>query len=474
MATNKRVHSFTDDILGDLDAVAIAELIRKKEVSALEVTEATISRAERVNPTLKAIVEARYDLGRKQAQEVGEGFFAGVPTFFKDLTLFEGYKTYFGAAAFTDPKPAKKTDGIAKQIMAQGFVKLGTTTLPEFGLACTTEFPHMDPTVNPWNPEHSVGGSSGGSAALVAAGVVPMAHSADGGGSTRIPASCNGLVGLKCTRKRLLKSGLFETAAVDIAEDGMLTRTVRDTAHFYAEAEKYYKNPKLKPIGLVEGPSNRKFKIGFTSESVQDRRADAQVTGVLHDTAKLLESMGHEVKEINLPVKDQFAVDMIDLWAMSAFYLRYFGKLMFGKQYDPKQLTKMTHGLAKFHKGRMHRTPAFVTRLNRTKHNYKKILEELDIDIILTPTLGHAPPKIGYLGMDLDYEEMFPRMVNWATFSPYANAAGAPAISLPLGHDETNDLPIGMMFGAHHGEEALLLDLAYQLEEAKPWKKITD
>lgn len=472
MASEKRVHSFTNDVLSDLDGVAIADLIKKKEVTAQEVTEAVIARANRVNPTLNAIVDERYESARLTAQQPTEGFFAGLPTYFKDLTFFEGHKTYFGAAAFTNPKPSKVTDPIAKQILAQGFTNLGTTTLPEFGLACSTEFPDTKPTTNPWNTAHTAGGSSGGAGALVAAGVVPIAHSADGGGSTRIPASCCGLVGLKATRGRLLASGLFKSQIVEIAIDGVVTRTVRDTAHFYAEAEKYYKNPKLKPMGLVQGPSNKKYKIGFTGDSVKDRSADAATKAILHQTATLLESMGHQVKEIDLPVKDQFSDDFINLWGMSGFYLRYFGKLMFGGQYDPQKLTKMTKGLAKHHMSNFHRTPFFIYRLRKAYHDYQKMLTELDLDVILTPTLAHAPPELGYLGMNLEFEEMFPRMADWASFTPYANACGAPAISLPLGHDAQNDLPIGMMFGANHGEDDLLLDLAYQLEEAQPWKKI--
>lgn len=473
MPTNKRVHSFTNDVLSDLDAVAIAELIRKKEVTSLEVTLAAIERAKKMEPSINAIVVDRYQKGLLAAKTPREGFFSGVPTFFKDLTLFKGEKTYFGTDAFTDPKPSKITDPIAKQILAQGFVDLGTSTMPEFGLACSTEFPSAKPTTNPWNIEHSVGGSSGGAAALVAAGVVPIAHSADGGGSTRIPASCCGLVGLKASRGRLLKSGLFNTQVVDIAIDGVITRTVRDTAHFYAEAEKYYKNPKLKPIGLVQGPSKRKYRIGFTGDGVKGRTADNSTKEKLKETALLLESMGHEVKPIVLSTKDQFSDDFINLWAMSAFYLRYFGKAMFGAHYDPKQLTKMTHGLAKHHLNNFFGTIPSIYRLRKAYYDYSKMLADLNVDIILTPTLAHAPPKLGYLGMQQEYDEVFPRIADWACFSPYANATGAPSISLPLAHDEVNDLPVGMMFGADHGEEAILLDLAYQLEEAQPWRKIT-
>lgn len=474
MPSNKRVHSFTDDVLSDLDGVALAELIKKKEVTAIEVAQAAIARAKKMEPSLNAIVVDRFEKGLAAAEAPKEGFFKGVPTFFKDLTFFEGEKTYFGTDAFTDPKPSKITDPIAKQILAQGFIDLGTTTLPEFGLACSTEFPSTKPTTNPWDIDYTVGGSSGGAAALVAAGVVPIAHSADGGGSTRIPASCCGLVGLKATRGRLLKSSLFKSQVVDIAIDGVITRSVRDTAHFYDEAEKYYKNPKLKPIGLVKGPSKRKYKIGFTGDSVKGRVADNNTKEVLSKTALLLESMGHEVKPIVLPTKDQFSDDFINLWGMSAFYLRYFGKLMFGSHYDPKLLTKMTHGLAKHHKSNFFSTFPSIYRLRKSYYDYKKLLADLNVDIILTPTLAHAPPKLGYLGMDLEFEEMFPRMADWACFSPYANATGAPSISLPMGHDKDTDLPIGMMFGADHGEDDILLDLAFQLEEAQPWRKITE
>jgi amidase len=473
MASNKRVHSFTDDVLSDLDGVALAELIKRKEITSQEAVAASIARAQKVNPSLNAVVTDHYERGLDASKQPNEGFFSGVPIFFKDLTFFEGEKTYFGTEALANAKVSKVTDDIAKQILAQGFVHLGTSSMPEFGLGCTTEFPTMNATPNPWNIGHSVGGSSGGAGALVAAGVVPIAHSADGGGSTRIPASCCGLVGLKATRGRLLRSGLFKSQVVDVAIDGVITRTVRDTAHFYAEAEKYYKNPKVKPMGLVTGPSNQKFRIGYTADSVQGRGADATTKGVINDTIALLQSMGHEVKLIDLSSQERFPDDFINLWGMSAFYVKHFGKLMFGSHFDPKMLTKVTHGLAKHHLRNIFSTPFFVYRLRRSQHEYKKLMADNNIDIILTPTLAHAPPQLGYLGMDLEYDEMFPRMADWACFTPYANATGAPSISLPLGHDMVNDLPIGMMFGANHGEDALLLDLAFQLEEAQPWRKIT-
>ena len=233
MANGKnRVHGFADDVLADLDGVAIAGLIKSKQVSSAEVVAASVARAKKVDPTLRAVVTDLYDSGLTTANTPpSTGYFAGVPTFFKDMTLVKGVKTYFGSEAFANTKPATKTDPIAQQILAQGFINLGTSAMPEFGFTCSTEFPSLNDTRNPWNIGHSAGGSSGGAAALVAAGVVPIAHSADGGGSTRIPAACCGLVGLKPSRGRLLRSSIFNTQVVDIAIDGVITRSVRETAH---------------------------------------------------------------------------------------------------------------------------------------------------------------------------------------------------------------------------------------------------
>ena len=345
--------------------------------------------------------------------------------------------------------------------------------MPEFGFTCSTEFPNQKDTRNPWNSAHTAGGSSGGAAALVSAGVLPIAHSADGGGSTRIPAACCGMVGLKATRGRLCYSKLFATQIVEIASDGVITRSVRDTAYFYAEAEKYYRNKNLAPIGLVQAPNKRKLKIGFTGNSIKGMKADAATMEDLRKTAALLESLGHEVREVKVPVADQFIDDFVNTWAMSAFFCLHFGKLIFGKHYQPEKLTKLTKGLAKHYWENKLSTPFFISRLKRSYYDYQKMFADFQLDIILTPTTAHAAPELGYLGMNLEFDEMFPRMMQWACFSAYSNASGAPSISLPLGFDEEKGLPIGMLFWAKHGEEKLLLELALQLEEAKSWRKIT-
>jgi len=474
MSDNKKVHAFSNDALGNDDAVGLAQKLQNKEVSSEELIKASIERAKIVEPKLKAIVTDTFDKALIQSKQQQEGFFAGLPIFIKDLTNVEGEKTFYGTESLKNAPVSTFNDPIAKQIFAQGFIHLGNTSLPEFGFTCSTEFPNQEPTANPWHIDYSCGGSSGGSAALVAAGVVPIAHTADGGGSTRIPAACCGLVGLKASRGRVLASQLFQQQIIDIAIDGMTSRSVRDTAYFYAEAEKYYKNPKLKPIGLVTGASNKKYKIGFTNNSLKGINGDAPTEAVLLDTVKKLEDLGHEVKMIDLPISEQFVDDFVYLWEMLAFYSKHFGKFIFGKHFEKDKLTNFMHGLAKSHPKNMLKMPFFLSRLKKTYQDYSNLFTSLDVDFLLTPTLSATTPKNGYLNPNLEFEEMFERMKNWASYTPYGNASGGPSISLPMGEDPLNKMPIGMLFWGNHGEEAMLLDLAYQLEEAYPWKKITD
>ncbi len=468
-----KVHSFTDDILGNLDAVAIATLIKNKYVSVKEVLEATINRAEKVNPHINAIMTKDFKRALDKAEKNNNGFFAGIPIFFKDLTNIEGLPTYHGSEAFANVKPSKKSDPIAKQIFSMGFINLGMSTMPEFGFTCSTEYPDLTNTKNPWNLEYSVGGSSGGAGALVAAGVVPLAHSADGGGSTRIPAACCGLVGLKASRGRIKLSDIFARQIIEICIDGIVSRSVRDTAHFYAEAEKYYHNKKLPSIGLVNRPLEKKLNIGFTHIAGQNIVADKASIEALDETTKLLEQLGHTVKLVQMPVSDEMVDYFKYLWAMNAFIVKKFGKVLF-KDFNPKKLTKLSNGLAKYYWANMRKTPTFIKALKHSGETYKQFLEENKIDVLLTPTLAHLTPELGYIGTHLDFETIFSRMAKWACFTPFANATGSPSLTLPLQHYKEKNLPIGMMFGAGFGQERLLLELALQLEEAKPWKKINE
>lgn len=473
MSDEKKVHAFKDDALGEWDAVALAARIKRKEISAKEAVSATIERAKSVNPKLNAIVTELYDRALSESEKVSAGAFAGVPIFLKDMLGVVGVPAHHGATANKNSPPSKTNDPIVKQLFAQGFVNMGMSTMPEFGFTASTEFHNSAPTRNPWNTDHSAGGSSGGSAVLVAAGVVPIAHAADGGGSIRIPAAACGLVGLKATRGRLLKASKFKRQPVEIAIDGVVTRSVRDTAVFYAEAEKFYKNPKLPFIGLIEGPSNRKYRIGFTGNSVRGMKADPATLQGLEQTADLLEAMGHQVQRFEVPVDDRFVDDFSNLWSVGGFYFHRMGKRVFGKEYEPAELSGLTMGLSEHFADNKAKTMASIVRLRRSHRQYSRMFKDSGLDILLTPTTSHAPPAIGHLSMNLPYETLFQRIKDWACFTAYMNATGGPSISLPVQHYNELNLPMGMQFSADLGKESLLLDIAYQLEAAKPWRRIT-
>ncbi|MFN3714646.1 MAG: amidase [Alcanivoracaceae bacterium] len=466
--SNTRIHAFTDDALADHDAVALAEMVRRREVSAAELTDAAISRAERVNDRLNAIQVADFDRARARASQGRTGIFVGVPTFIKDNTDVAGLPTRHGSLA-VPATPAQHDGAFARQYLAQGFNLLGKTTLPEFGFNGTTEYQSLAPTRNPWHTDYSSGGSSGGSAALVAAGVVPIAHANDGGGSIRIPAACCGLVGLKSTRGRFVTNEMAKTLPVNVVCDGVVTRSVRDTAHFFAGAEQYWRNRKLPEVGLVEGPGRKRLKIGLVMDSLTGPTC-AETRATVEDTVALLESLGHRVEIMPLPVRPSFVDDFSDYWGFLAFMAGRFGKHSFGKEFDAAQLDALSQGLAERFRKRGWRLPAVLFRLQRSWHDYAKVMREYDA--VLSPVLAHTTPELGYISPEVPFEELFERMMNYVSFTPMNNASGSPAISLPIGESQQG-LPIAVQFSAAHGAERTLLELAFEIEQATPWRRIT-
>ena len=247
-----KVNTVCEDALGDSDATALVKRLEAGDVSPAELVEAAINRARRANPALNAIVTDTFDSALAQSKMPRKGKFGGIPTVIKDNVEVEGVPTLFGTRAL--PRhPAKKDHAFIRQFKSLGMISLGKTALPEFGIPPTTESLLHGVTANPWNIQYSAGGSSGGSAAMVASGVVPMAHGNDGGGSIRIPAACCGLVGLKPTRGRLVTAPELKMLPINVVFEGVITRTVRDTALFMAEAEKYYANRRLPALGLIAG-----------------------------------------------------------------------------------------------------------------------------------------------------------------------------------------------------------------------------
>lgn len=464
------VHAFGDDVLSAHDATALAEMVRRGELSAAELADAAIARIENVNPALNAVQIKDYDNALRRAKPHAGAPFAGVPSFIKDNTDLSGLPSRHGSTAVA-AVPAKRDGAFAKQFLSLGFTVLGKSRLPEFGFNCTTELQGGDVTRNPWNSGYSCGGSSGGSAALVASGAVPMAHANDGGGSIRIPAACCGLVGLKPTRGRLADGELARSLPLNIVSEGVVTRTVRDTANFMFAAEQGGYRGILPRIGLVEGASSRKLRIALVAESVTGSPVCPETLKALRETAGLLSSLGHHVDEAKLPVKDSFADDFADYWGFLAFMVNRFGGFTFGRGFDSSKTDGLTRGLAARFGGNKTGFPGILWRLRGSKKFYADFMKRYDL--ILSPVLGHTVPETGYLSPDLPYDDLFPRIINYVSFTPVNNASGSPAISVPAGLD-SRGLPLAVHFSAAHGDERTLLEIAFLLEEARPFRKINE
>lgn len=463
------VHAFGDDALGDRDAVGLVAALRSGEVSKAELVEAAIARTEAVNPALNGLAYQAFDRARTRARanQPHGGYFDGVPTFVKDNTAVAGMPTMRGTDAW-DPRPDRADGDFARAYLATGPVPLGKTRMSEFGFNAATEHPRLGPVRNPWNPDYTAGASSSGSGAFVAAGVVPMAHANDGGGSIRIPASCNGLVGLKPSRGRLPLDPELRQMPLRIVANGILTRSVRDTAAFYREMERISRNPKLPPIGDVTRPGRQRLRIAVCTNSIA-HEASPEVRELTLKTAALLEELGHTVAPIDNPVPHYFLDDFVLYWSFLAFAIVRGGQRAFGASFDRSRLDDLTLGLAANAARQLHRVPVAIARLSRTRRVTAR--RTADYDVVLTPTLADVPPRIGHLDPTAGYRQIMDRLIAWVAFTPWQNATGEPAISLPLTRSAAG-LPVGMMFGAPVGQEARLLELAYELEEARPWPRI--
>ncbi|MEP1214407.1 MAG: amidase [Marinobacter sp.] len=469
------MHTFCDDLLGKHDATGLAALIRRGEVSADEVLQATLARARKAEPCIHGLVTPIPDdvrdpgAGETPVPQADPGIFSVVPTVVKDNTDVKRFPTTHGTAAIR-PQPAAHTSPFARQLLAQGLVCIGKSTLPEFGFNATTEPAHDTPTRNPWNLKYSTGASSGGSAALVAAGVVSIAHANDGGGSIRIPAACCGLVGLKPTRGRLVDNDAAKSLPINIVTDGVVTRSVRDTANFYYGAERYFRNPKMPPVGRVEGPSTGSLKIGLVMDSINGHPTDATTREAVESTARVLEKLGHTIVPMDVPVASSFPDDFARYWGMLAFGVRANGKRLIHPGFDKTRLDGLTLGLDKAFRKQFYKLPATLWRLYRSYHDYAEAM--VAYDAVLTPVLGHTTPEIGYLAPELEFDTLFDRLTRYVSFTPLANATGAPAISLPATLGRHN-LPVSIQLMGRHGEERTLLELAFALEDTMEWPDIT-
>jgi amidase len=463
------VSAFTDDALGDRDAVGLVAALAAGEVSAADLIEAAIARTERVNPELNGLAHEAFDRARARAtaKRPYDGYFHGIPTYVKDNIAVAGMPMTMGTDAWV-PKPPTADGAFAKAFLSTGLVPLGRTRMSEFGFSGSAEHPRLGPVRNPWNPEYTAGASSSGSGAFVASGVVPIAHANDGGGSIRIPAACDGLVGLKPSRGRVPLDKEVRAAPVRIVADGALTRSVRDTAAFFREVERAYRNPKLPPIGDVTGPGRARLRIAVCTKSIA-RDASPEVAELTLKTAALLEELGHRVTTIDNPVPAGFKDDFLLYWAFLAFALVRGGRAMFGPSFDTSKLDNLSLGLDATAARNLHRVPLAIARLSTLRRHTARMYRTHDV--VLMPTLAGETVRVGHLDPTADYDQIMDRLMEWVAFTPLQNATGEPAISLPLAQSASG-MPVGMMLGAPLGHERRLLELAYELEAASPWPRL--
>ncbi len=454
----KEISAFDIGILENWDATEIAEKIKKKEISAKEVLSTVKERAEKTQEELNAIVSSNYDLNEIKSK----GVFAGVPLFVKDLIPVKGLPNRMGSKGMPD-KNCKKDDKLIPQLNATGCHIIGKSATSEFGLLPSCETYVNGDTQNPHKVGFSTGGSSGGAAALVAAGVVPIAHTMDGGGSTRIPASCCGLIGLKPSRGRHIESPT-KLLPIDIVTHGIVSRSVRDTANYYQAIEQFKKHATYPEIGQVKNPISRKLKIGMFTESPVGIESHDDVKDVVLKAGKICENLGHEVEYIRNPYSDKVLLDFVTYYSMLAKGINSLGRIVNDKGFQKKKVELFTKELGSYFNKLIFLSPGAIKRLKKDLvQTYNQLTEEYDI--LLSPTLAQPVPPLGYFGTDIPIIATIMRLNNYVGFTIIQNATGAPAISLPLGRCK-NGLPIGPQFATKLGDEKTLLELAFQLEAA--------
>lgn len=461
----RTVSAFRDDALGDADACELARRLAAREVGREELVRAAIERARAVEPALNAIAHECFDRALERSGGPVWGRFGGLPTFVKDTDPVEGHPLRMGSHALPDT-PAKHTSRFVEQFLGTGLVCLGKTTLPELGLTATTESLLHGPTRNPWNLAHSTGGSSGGSAALVAAGVVPIAHANDGGGSIRIPASCCGLVGLKSSRGRLAGADGGHLFPIDIIVQGAVTRSVRDAAAFLAAAEALRPSRRYAPVGQVEGPSKRRLRIAWFTDTSTGLESHDDCRRAVEQAMGTCERLGHAVERIRCPIDARINEDFLAYWGFAPFGLGLLGRRLFGAGYEHARLDDWSRALAEHFRRSLVRMPSILWRLRGAARQYEQLFGRWDV--VVSPTLAEPPVAIGHLSPDVPFRTAAERIMRYAAFTPIQNLSGGAAISLPLGQSE-NGLPVGVHLGGNLGSERRLLELAFELEAEMPW-----
>jgi len=457
----------------------LARMVRAGEVSSRELVEISLARIAELNPQLNAFVEVDDERALTAAGEVAAGDerpFAGVPIAIKNNRALQDWRYTNGCALMKD-FIAPYDHSVVRRLKRAGFVIVGTTTLPEYGILPVSEARIFGPTRNPWDLARTPGGSSGGSAAAVASGMVPVAHGNDGGGSIRIPAACCGLVGLKPSRGRV--SAAPELGDSSLSVDGVLTRRVADTAAIldilagYEPGDATWAPPPDEPFAALAGQELGRLRIAATTlPPVPDAVVDPICARAVVEASELLRSLGHEVEEVDPPwqvdgLRELFGAVFSNHVALSIVYSGVVAGRGVGG-ISSEDMEPMSWAIFSMVKnigaiegmGAAARLQAFARRLVSFLEPY---------DALLTPALAERPLPLGTLDTDApEPMSTFTRSGLFTPFTPVFNASGQPGISLPLYHGE-DGLPLGVQLVGRPAGEAGLLALASQLEEARPW-----
>jgi amidase len=461
----------------DYDGLGLADLVRRKQASATELLDWAIARAEVVNPVINCLAFRHYEQAKAQIKAgLPAGAFSGVPFVLKDLNIMlAGTITSNGSLAFKD-RVASFDSELVKRYKQAGLVIFSKMTSPEFGLGATTESKAFGQTRNPWNLERVAGGSSGGSAAAVAAGIVPMAQGSDGGGSLRIPASCNGLFGLKPSRGRIPTGPALTEGWFGLSVRHAITRTVRDSAALMdiscgMEPGSRYTAPPT-PAGSFVAETRQhpgRLHVALMLSDSTGLPLDAECVTAARSAASLCESLGHHVEE---------AAPMIDTEALRSGFITVVASAIAQMLRDrgvergtPVSQLELDAVPWWFYEQGQRFSALMLTDANAAFQRAAVAVARFmsRFDVILSPTLAKPPVKLGTLNNASADAPALRRCV--AAFSPFtliANCTGQPAMSLPL-HWTADGLPVGVMFMARYGDEATLFRLAAQFEQARPW-----
>jgi amidase len=470
-----------DDDLAWMDATAQADLVRTGEVTPAELVESATARIDKLNPLLNAVIHRLDEKAMAAAADpaLPDGPFRGVPFLVKDgVCHTAGDPFHCGMQVLKDLDWHEDTDTwLAQRYRAAGFVFVGKTNLPELASSVTTEPLAYGPTHNPWSLDHSPGGSSGGSAAAVAAGLVPVAHGNDMGGSIRVPSSACGLVGLKPTRGRTTLGPDFGEFWGPLTHEHVLTRSVRDSAAVLdavagpAPGDPYTAPPSSQPFVDNVGADPGRLRIGFRTTRVDGVESHPECVAAVESAARLLDELGHDVAPTTLDALDTAETDtgFVGIYASAIARDLERWSLRIGRTLTPADLDPMNAATAEMGQAITGTQYLAATEIAYAWSRQVASWWADGNDVLMTPTMSAPPVRLGELAPDADdVLDTLTRMGTYAMFTSPFNVTGQPAISLPL-HWTADGLPVGVQLVAAYGREDVLIRIASQLEQAQPW-----